>query len=312
MPRGSCSIDFAFAVHTHVGSHCIGAKVNGRIVPLKATLKSGDQVEIITSTNQEPHQDWLSFVKTAKARHKIRKYLREVQFTQTLKLGEEILIKYLKKYELDLSSPDFQGIVQKLGFQNLDSLMLALGRGEYTPENITKKLFPDKLSEKKSPFYEKYIKRARSGMGIMVQGMDNMLINFGKCCQPVPGDKIIGYITKGKGVTVHRIDCNNMLNFGDDLEKRISVAWDIEKDHNYQVHLSILSEDRRDLLRDISPAISKKDTNIIMVEFKLDDTLVKGNLVVEITDLHQLTKVIQSISKVKGIISVERVESPTN
>ena len=139
--------------------------------------------------------------------------------------------------------------------------------------------------------------------------MNNLMINFGKCCQPVPGDKIIGYITKGKGITVHRIDCSNMLKLGDDHEKKIEVNWDIEKDHNFHVHLAILSEDRRDLLRDISQAISKNETNIVKVEFNLEDTLVKGNLVVEVNNLHHLTRVIHSIRKIDGVISVERVDS---
>lgn len=310
LPRGSTPIDFAFAVHTWVGMHCIGAKVNGRIVPLKAQLKSGDQVEIITSANQEPHQDWLGFVKTGKAHQRIRKYLRENQQNQTLKFGEEILIKYLKKYKLTMESPEFKTVIPKLGFQNLDNLLLELGRGELTSESIGKKLFPEEVpKEEKTSFFTKYIKRARTGSGISVQGIDNMLIQFGKCCQPVPGDKIIGYITTGKGITVHRIDCRNMLNLPDDHEKKIEVSWDLEKDYHYQVHVTILCEDRRDLLRDISLAISSSDTNIIMIEFKLEDALVKGNLIVEVNNLHHLTKIIHGIQKIKGVISVDRVDT---
>jgi len=310
LPRGSTPIDFAFAVHTWVGMHCIGAKVNGRIVPLKAQLKSGDQVEIITSANQEPHQDWLGFVKTGKAHQRIRKYLRENQQNQTLKFGEEILIKYLKKYKLTMESPEFKTVIPKLGFQNLDNLLLELGRGELTTESIGKKLFPKEVpKEEKTSFFTKYIKRARTGSGISVQGVDNMLIQFGKCCQPVPGDKIIGYITTGKGITVHRIDCRNMLNLPDDHEKKIEVSWDLEKDHHYQVHITILCEDRRDLLRDISLAISSNDTNIVMIELKLEDALVKGNLIVEVNNLHHLTKIIHGIQKIKGVISVDRVDT---
>jgi GTP diphosphokinase / guanosine-3',5'-bis(diphosphate) 3'-diphosphatase len=309
IPRNSSTIDFAFAIHSDVGMHTIGAKVNGRIVPLRTKLKSGDQVEIITSANQEPHQDWLSFVKTSRAQQKIRKHLRELQQSQTIKFGEEILSKYLKKYNLDIKSKEFNEILPKLGFQNLDSLLLVLGKGEYATDNITRKIFPDQEPEKKrDPFFVKYIRRARSDTGITVQGMNDVMISFGKCCQPVPGDKIIGFITQGKGITVHRIDCNNMLNIPEDSEKLIEVNWDIEPDQNFHVHLTILSEDRRDLLKDVSSAISKTDTNIVMVEFKLEDTLVKGNLIVEVKDLHHLTKVIQNIRKIKGTISVERVE----
>ena len=309
LPRQSTPIDFAFAVHTWVGMHCIGAKVNGRIVPLKSELKSGDQVEIITSANQEPHQDWLAFVKTGKAIQRIKKYLREVQQNQTLKFGEEILSKYLKKYNLSADSDDFQKVIPKLGFQNLESLLLELGRGELTTEGISNKLFPQEApKEKKESFFSKYIRRARSATGINVQGMDNMLINFGKCCQPVPGDKITGFITMGKGIMVHRIDCKNMMNLAENHEKRIDVSWDIDKDSFYQVHLTILSEDRRNLLRDISEAISRNNTNIIMVEFKLEDVLVKGNLIIEVSNLHHLTKIIHTIQKLKGIISVDRVD----
>lgn len=309
LPRESSTIDFAFAIHSDVGMHCIGAKVNGRIVPLKTKLKSGDQVEIITSSSQEPHQDWLAYVKTSRAHQRIRKYLRENQQVQTIKFGEEILTKYLKKYKMDMKSEEFLAVMPKLGFQNVESLLLVLGKGEYTTDNITRKIFPDTEPEvKRDPFFVKYIKRARSETGITVHGMNNIMISFGKCCQPVPGDKIIGYITRGKGITVHRIDCKNMLNIPDDHEKRIDVKWEIEPDQNFQVHLTILSEDRRELLRDVSSAISKSNTNIILVEFKLEDTLVKGNLMVEVKDLHHLTRVIQSIRKVHGVISVERVE----
>jgi GTP pyrophosphokinase len=310
LPRDSTPIDFAFAVHTLVGMHCIGAKVNGRIVPLKTKLKSGDQVEIITSANQEPHQDWLGFVKTGRAHQRIKKYLRETQQKQTLKFGEEILSKYLKKVNLTTDSREFQETMPKLGYQNLDSLLLDLGHGELTTQAIARKLFPqEEQEEKKDSFFKKYIKRARSGSGINVQGLDNMLINFGKCCQPVPGDKIIGYITTGKGVTVHRIDCKNMMNLSDNHEKKIEVSWEIDRDHYYQVHLSILSEDRRDLLRDISEAISRNNTNIVMVEFKLEDMLVKGNVIIEVSNLHHLTKIIHSVQKINGVISVDRVDT---
>ena len=209
-----------------------------------------------------------------------------------------------------MDSPEFQSIIPKLGFKKIENLLLELGRGELTTESIGKKLFPqEEPKEKKTTFFTKYIKRARTASGINVQGMDNMLIQFGKCCQPVPGDKIIGYITTGKGITVHRIDCKNMLNLKDDHEKKIEVSWDLEKDHHYNVHITILSEDRRDLLRDISQAISSNDTNIVMVEFKLEDTLVKGNLIVEVNDLHHLTRIIHSVQKIKGVISVDRVDT---
>jgi guanosine-3',5'-bis(diphosphate) 3'-pyrophosphohydrolase len=309
LPAGSTPIDFAFEIHTQIGMNCIGAKVNGKIVPLRSTLKSGDQVEIITSANQEPHQDWLSYVKTAKARQRIKKYLREAQQAQTLTFGEELLTRYLKKYNLNKESPVLINTLPKLGFQNLEGLLSALGSGEFSVDTITKKLFPEKVPpEKKESFFSKYTRRVRGESSIKVQGMNDVLINFGKCCQPVPGDKIIGFLTKGRGITVHRIDCKNMLSLKDDHERKIKVAWDIDNEQSFHIHLAILGEDRRELLSDVSQTISKCDSNILVVNFKVEDSLAKGNMVVQVRDLHHLTKIIHSIRKVPGIITVERVE----
>ncbi len=309
LPFGSTPIDFAFAIHTDVGMHCIGAKVNGKIVPLKNKLKSGDQVEIITSKNQEPHHDWLSFVKTSKARHKIKRYLRDIQQEQIIKLGEEMLSKHLKKYDMDIKSPEFKNLLPELGYQKIENLYLSLGKGEITTDSLMKKVFPETLpEEKKDSFFTKYIKRARSRTGIKVQGMNNIAINFGQCCQPVPGDKIIGYITQGRGITIHRIDCKNILNLSGNPDKKIEVQWDIEETQAFDVHLSILAEDRKDLLHDVSLAISRFDTNITMIDFKVEDSFAKGNLIVQIRDLFHLTKVLNSLRKIKKIVSVERVE----
>lgn len=309
LPFGSTPIDFAFAIHTDVGMHCIGAKVNGKIVPLKSKLKSGDQVEIITSASQEPHQDWLSFVKTARAKQRIKRYLREVQTKQIRKLGEELLVKFLKKYDLTVESPEIINILPQLGFDSIEYLFLNLGRGEITTDQILKKLFPETVPKEKTySFYDKYIKRARSKSGISVHGLNNIAINFGQCCQPVPGDKIVGFLTQGKGITIHRIDCKNMIYLNQNPEKKIEVQWDIEDEQAFEVHLSILAEDRKELLHDISLVISKCDTNLTMVEFKVEDSLAKGNLVVQVKDLYQLTKILNSMRKIKRIISVERVE----
>lgn len=311
LPIGSTPIDFAYAVHTNVGKHCIAAKVNGKIVPLRRKLKSGEQVEIITSQNQKPNQDWLSIVKTSKARHWIKKELREEQQIQTLQIGEEIVTKFLKKNKLTDNDPKFLEVIPKLGFHNLEGLKMSVGRGDFIVENIAKKLFPEKtdIPEKKDSFFVKFLKRARSDSAIRVQGMDNVLIHFAKCCQPVPGDYIIGYLTRGKGVTIHRTDCKNMANLFEDNERVIEVEWDIEKEQKFQVHLSILGEDRKNLLKDITLCMSKQDINILTVNFATEDMYAKGNLNIEVKDLHHLTKIINSIRKIHGVFSVERVEN---
>ncbi len=310
LPRGSTAIDFAYAVHTNVGNHCIAAKINGKIVPLKTPLKSGQQVEIITSQNQKPNQDWLAFVKTSKAKHCIRKVLREEQQAQTLEMGQEILTRFLKKYKLSEDSPQMKEVLPKIGFQNIESLKIAIGRGEFVIENLERKLFPEiqSAAKAKENFFVKFLKRARSDSGIKVHGMDNMLITFARCCQPVPGDRIIGYLTRGRGITIHRTDCKNMIELYKEKERIIEVEWDTKKEQRFQVQLSILGEDRKNLLKDITLCIAKKDINIINVIFHVDDMYAKGVIDIEVQDLHQLTKIIHSIGNVNGVLSVERVE----
>ncbi len=309
LPRGSTPVDFAYAVHTSVGNHCIAAKVNGKIVPLRTELKSGQQVEIITSQNQKPNQDWLSFVKTSKARHCIRKILREEQMAQTIKMGEEILNRFLKKYKLSEDSEKIKEILPKIGFQNIESLKIAIGRGEFVIENLERKLFPEQPPRpKKESFFVKFLKRARGDSGIKVHGMDNMLINFARCCQPVPGDRIIGYLTRGRGITIHRTDCKNMLELYKEKERIIEVEWANENEQKFQVQLSIIGEDRKNLLKDITTCIAKQDINIFNASFHVEDMYAKGLLDIEVQNLQHLTKIINEIRKISGVFSVERVE----
>jgi len=309
LPQGATPIDFAYAIHTNVGNHCIAAKVNGRIVALRTSLKSGQQVEIITSQNQRPSQDWLSVVKTSKARHWIKRYLKEEQKVQTMEIGDEILSKFLKKYKLTSESKKVVELFPEIGFQNLDSLKVAIGRGEYVVEQLLKLLFPEeKTLPKGNNFFVSFLKRARSTGGIKVHGIDNMLIHFAKCCQPVPGDRIVGYLTRGKGVTIHRTDCRNMIKLYEDKERIIDVEWDIDHQQRFQVHLSISGEDRKNLLKDIALTISKQEINIINVHFTVEDMYAKGFIDIEVKDLQHLTKVIKSIRKVQGVFSVERIE----
>ncbi len=314
LPRKPTPIDFAYAVHTNVGNHCIAAKVNGRIVPLKSILRSGEQVEIITSQNQKPAQDWLSVVKTSKARHWIKKIIREEQNAQILEIGDEILVKFLKKHKLSEKKKEFLDVLPKFGYQTVDSLKIALGKGDLTPEDIRKKLYPDITEEtdEKDSFIVRFLKRARTGNAIRVQGIDNMLINFANCCQPVPGDRIIGYLTRGKGVTVHRTDCKNMMKLYEDKDRVIDVEWAINKDQEFHVHLSILGDDRKDLLRDITLCVSRLNINIVAVNFSSEDMYARGHLDILIKDLSQLTKIMNNIRKISGVLSVERIDNTTN
>ena len=309
LPSGATPVDFAFAVHTNVGMHCIGAKVNGRIVPLKAPLHSGDQVEIITSQNQHPNQDWLTFVKTSKARHHIRKYLREIQFDHSVKLGEEIITKYLKRYHIKITDDKMNEIIQKLHFDDEQNLKAAVGRGEVSIEKILSLLSDAELKEPKDNLLDRFLRRSRKHSMVQVDGIDNMVVHIGKCCQPVPGDEIIGYVTRGKGVTIHRTNCPNIQRLIEKKDKTIPVNWTVEIEEKFKVQLALLGEERRNLLRDITQAISAQNTNIHHIDLRTKDRLVMGKLIIEVKNLPHLTRIINAINKVKGMISVERVGS---
>ena len=306
---GSTPVDFAFAVHTDIGFHCIGAKVNGRIVPLNYHLNSGDSVEIITSPTQMPNKDWIKFTKTSKARSKIKRWLRDSLYDESRKLGEEIFQKQVKRLHLDKEELHLDDVALSFGFEDVGHLFAAIGRGDISIQNVLSKIAPEKvIVPTDDSFIKKFIARARgSAKGIRVQGLDNLLINFAKCCQPVPGDKIIGFISRGRGIVVHRTDCHNIAKLLESPERRIEVEWDVEKGKQFMVRLSLLAEDRKDFLRDISESISQTDTNIVSVNMKVEDSIVQSNIIIEVQNLQHLTRVINKISKVKGVITVERI-----
>jgi len=308
LPAGSTPVDFAFAIHTDIGYHCIGAKVNSKIVPLNHQLRSGDTVEVITSHNQHPNQDWIHFVKTSKARSKIKRWLRDSMFEDSLKLGEEIFNREIKKYHIKKDDEELAEVAQSYGLSELNQLYAAIGRGDISIQSVIHKLAPDRVDQLKDEnLIERFIRRTRSPeKGVRVSGIENMLINFGKCCQPVPGDSIIGFITKGRGVVVHRTDCKNILNLMKDPERNIEVEWDVDKDKRFLVRLYMVAHDRRDFLRDVTEAISATNANIVNLVLKTEDLFVHNNMLIEVRNLKHLTRIINKISKIKGIINVER------
>jgi len=308
LPAGSTPVDFAFAIHTDIGYHCLGAKVNSKIVPLSYQIRSGDTVEVITSNSQHPNQDWIKFVKTSKARSKIKRWIRDSMFDQSKKLGEEILAKEIKKYRIKKDEDELTEIAQSYGLSDLSQLFAAIGRGDISAQSVIHKIAPERIEQlKDETFIERFIRRAKSPeKGIRVQGIENMLINFGKCCQPVPGDRIIGFITKGRGVIVHRTDCKNIFNLMKDPERNIDVEWDVDKDKRFLVRLYMVAHERREFLRDVTEAISATDGDIVNVTLKTEDMLVHNNMLIEVRNLKHLTNIINRISKIKGMINVER------
>ncbi len=307
---GSTPVDFAFHVHTDIGLHCIGAKVNGKLVPLDTALKSGDAVEIITSKNQQPNQDWLKFVKTSRARNKIKKWFRDSRFEQSIKWGEELLHKAFKNYRVEITSDKLKEIATSHNFSTVDKLYAAIGLGEITPDSIIRKIAPDNFEQaKRENLFKKIIKRARGGDRIVrVQGLDNLLISFARCCQPLPGDRITGFITKGRGVVIHRTDCKNVHKLLELTDRNIEVQWAKDFSKSFIVRLTMIAENNRVFLRDVTESMAVMNINIVSVDMKAKEMFVRNIMALEVVNLDHLNQIIHKIRSIKGIISVERMQ----
>jgi GTP pyrophosphokinase len=328
LPRGATPVDFAYAIHSAVGEKCVGAKVNGKIVPLRYKLKNGDQVEVLTSPQAHPSKDWLTFVKTSRAQQKIRGFIKQQQREKSLALGRELAERELKRFGLTLNklikTGELKPHAEQLGYRTEDDLMVAVGYGKVQPSQLVERLVPaDKLEEAKekaqapkesspsglfnavSEIARKVVGR-RSANGITIDGIDDVLVRFGRCCNPVPGDAIVGFITRGRGVTVHTAACDKAL--ATDPERRVDVAWDVRGEYKRPVTLRVLTVDRPGLLADMSQVFSQKGVNISQANCRAtgDDRAV-NTFEVTISDLKQLTDVMRSIEKLTGVFSVERI-----
>ncbi len=318
LPKGATPVDFAYQIHTEVGNQCTGAKVNGRMVPLQYQLKTGDSIEVITSKGHTPSKDWLNFIKTVKARSRIRQWIRTQEKGRSITLGREMCEKAFRKERLNfnnfLKSEEMDNIVKEFGFSATEDLIAEVGYGKITPLQIVRKLLPKSEEESHKSdgsILNKIIGRVRKKKnheGIVVKGLDDILVKFGKCCQPVPGDKITGYITRGQGVTIHRANCINAFKMTP--ERQIDVAWGGDTSDTYPVRIRIRSHDRFGLLADITASISKNSANILQAytetkENKMVDTFF--TIAVEGTD--HLNRVLTSLRKVKFVQDVKRLDS---
>jgi len=315
LPRGATPVDFAYQIHTEVGHQCTGAKINGRMVPLKYKLDTGDIVEILTAKNHNPSKDWLKFVKTVKARSRIRQWVKIQEKERSLTLGREICEKAFQKRGLTfgafLKSEKLDDIVQALGFKSVDDLIASVGYGKNTPLQIIRRFAPqpDDRDENQSIF-DKIIDRVRKKKpreGILVKGLDDILVRFGKCCQPVPGDSIVGYITQGYGVTVHRRSCKNALKMNPD--RQIDVQWSHMADDTYPVKVQVSSYDRLGLLADVAAAISKHGANILNANTHVrENKIVDSMFTIAVNDTAHLEKILSEIKKVKRMLEVRRLD----
>ncbi len=314
LPTGSTPIDFAFAVHTEVGLQCAGAKVNGRIAPLSRKLKNGDTVEVMTSPKQKPNRDWLAFVATSRARQKIRQWIRKEEFESAVALGKEILERAVRKARRDRPGDErLNEIASKLGYRNGDYVFEALGRGDLGPTAILKALYPDHDPEKVPERAPSTLERlsavlTRSDRGVRIQGMENLMVRYSQCCQPVPGDRVVGYITRGRGVSIHRVDCPNVLHLSRDPERRVDIEWSAEQGERFFVKIEMHGTDRRGLLSDVAKAISDTGTDIQHADMRSTNGGMDAEFVVEVKDLSHLNRIVKAVKKVKGVLDVERRE----
>src|SRR5690606_422783 len=271
-----------------------------------------DTVEVMTDPRQKPSRDWLAFVKTARARQKIRHWIKQVEQESALELGTELFQRELRKARKERPKDDalLQKAAQALNYENFDAVLAALGRGEIGPSAILKELFPGEEPVTKPPTaLERLVDRVRgNGRGVRIQGLDNTLVRYSQCCQPVPGDDVIGYITRGRGISIHRTDCPNVLNLSEHPERRIEIEWEAESSERFFVRIIVEGNDRRGLLSDIATAISDTGTNIASAEIKSKEGGMTGSFVVEVQDLPHLKKVMKYIRRVNGVMSAERRE----
>jgi GTP pyrophosphokinase len=315
LPVGATPIDFAFSVHTEIGYHCAGAKVNGRIAPLSRELKNGDAIEILTSPKQRPSRDWLAFAKTSRARQYIRQWLRREEFDAAVKLGKELLDREVKKARLSLPSAadERTKAAESLGYPDFEHVLEARGRGDIGPTAVIREFHPDHdpaevESREPSALSRLAAKLRITGRGVRIQGMDNLMVRYSRCCQPVPGDPVVGYVTRGRGVSIHRKDCPNVLSLSRDPERRIEIEWAAEKGDRFFVKLFMQGTDRRGLLTDVAKAITDTGTDISHADMRAHGGGMHGEFVVEVRDLGHLEKVRHAIGRVKGVLDVERRE----
>ena len=322
LPKGACPIDFAYSVHSNIGDHCSGARVNGMIVPLRYQLRNGDTVEIITSPNQKPNKDWLKLVKTARARTKIRYLLRTEQRDKAVVLGNDLLDKALRKHNFTLARAEKQlaAAANELRCVTVDELIIQIGYGKITTQQVLEKALPELTKKEHEPPARtqsmlktllRKVTRRTSTSGIKVAGEEDILVRFAKCCSPLPGDPIVGFITRGRGVTVHRRDCDKGLDL--DPERRIDVEWDGNGKAQHEVAIQILCADKPGLLAHISQSFSDQGVNISQAHCRAtEDGRAVNTFHASVRDLDQLKSVIRSLSRIKGVYSVDRVSADVN
>ncbi len=316
LPRGASPVDFAYAVHTDVGSQCVGARINGKLCPLKTELKNGDIVEVMTSNNQHPSKDWLSFVKTSKARNKIRHWVKSEQRGKSIAIGRELLEKELRKHNYSMKRAQaldsFALMVTEFGFRTVADVLASIGYGKLTAGQVVSQLLPRdelKIAPQKTGAIGKMLgkfSRRKSTSVIRIDGVDDVLVRFANCCNPLPGEPVTGFITRGRGLTVHTVDCSQVL--ASDPDRRIDVDWDMQRKTSRPVKIQIHCSDQKGMLVNISGALTEADANIVSADVSSSKERKGVNLFeIDVRNLEHLNQVIREVKKVKGVFRVERL-----
>jgi GTP diphosphokinase / guanosine-3',5'-bis(diphosphate) 3'-diphosphatase len=318
-PRGATPLDFAYRIHTDVGHRCVGARVNGKLVPLRTPLKNGDIVEIMTGATQTPSREWVNMVVTARARHKIRHWLNGEQKNRSIELGRKLIEKEAKKYRVQwrklVAENALDGVLHEYGLPRLDDLYADVGYGKVSARHIVERFVTDEQKEKgAAPTDASVLQQAvrrifpftSSATAIKVKGYDDLMTYLAKCCTPLPGEPIVGYITRGKGVAVHSANCPNVKNLMFNPDREIAVEWADQRQSQFQVELEIMMEDRQGILARVINTISNLKTNIRQMDTRSGDGKATAELVLEIADLKHLEKVTRSIQGLEGVMQVGR------
>ncbi|HSG06524.1 MAG TPA: TGS domain-containing protein, partial [Nitrospiria bacterium] len=309
LAKDSCPIDFAYSVHTEVGNHCTGARVNGKLVPIRHRLRSGDTVEVTTSPSQHPNKDWMRWAKTARAKTKIKHWIRTEERNRSLEMGRKLLERAVRRKNLSpneaLKEDRLDKVARELGVGNSEGLLASIGYGRVSTDQVIRAMQPTELKE---GLTEKIIRKISSEpKGVQIKGIGDLLVHLSKCCNPVPGDRIIGFVTRGRGLSVHTLDCPNIDGLDYDKDRIVDVNWDAKNTTNYPVKIMVLTMDRPGMLASISAAITSAKANISHADITTrDDQKAVLNFVVEINRAGQVEKVIKSIEKVDGVLQARR------
>jgi guanosine-3',5'-bis(diphosphate) 3'-pyrophosphohydrolase len=317
LPKGATPIDFAFAVHTEIGLHCSGAKINSRIAPLSRPLRNSETVEIITSNTARPTRDWLAHVRTGRARHKIRQVLKRDEQQSAQKIGQEIFEREVRRRRLAKPvEEDLARAAKAMNLTDVTHLYASIGQGDVQTAAVLRHVYPDLETPEQPPkpqsIVERLVDRVRGSKGVKIQGVDGVMVRYAQCCQPVPGDPVVGYVTRGRGVSIHRADCPNLLLLAHEPERRLDIDWQEAEGERFIVRLALEASDRRGLYADLAAAVTGTGTDIRSMDLRTMDGKVNGAVMVEVENLAHLEKIMKAARRVKGVHEVARRERVTS